>query len=91
MMLWMSNLRPGISDEALRAFVGKYAHDVECVCVRRIEGDGSRPAALLSFTGGTWASVPRLALRLSGMYWQDRALSCSAERGLLSRTTARLG
>lgn len=83
MMLWMTNIEPGTSDDALRTFVHKYTHEVECVHVRRIDGDGSRPAALLSFVGGTWASVPRLALRLNGMYWQGRALSCSAERALL--------
>jgi hypothetical protein len=82
MMLWMANIEPGTSDEALRAFVRKYARDVECVLVKRIDGNGTRPAALLSFVGGTWDSVPRLALRLNGMYWQGRPLSCGAERGL---------
>lgn len=79
MLLWMTNIEPGTSDDALRTFVHKYSHEVECVHVRRIDGDGSRPAALLSFVGGDWASVPRLALRLNGMYWKGRTLSCSAE------------
>ncbi|MFO1414482.1 MAG: RNA-binding protein [Burkholderiales bacterium] len=82
MMLWMDNIEPGTSDDDLRAFVRKYSRDVECVHVRRLDGNGSRPAALLSFVGGNLESVPRLAVRLHGMYWHGRPLSCGAEHHL---------
>jgi len=48
--LWLSNIAPGTSDEELTAFVGKYAPDLVCFKVERIEGEGSHPGALLSFT-----------------------------------------
>ncbi|MFO1414480.1 MAG: RNA-binding protein [Burkholderiales bacterium] len=81
MRLWIGNIEPGTDDETLRAFVHKYAKGVTVTKMQRIDGDGSRPAALLSFEGDTFEAVPALALRLDGMYWQGRKLSCSAEMG----------
>ena len=48
--LWISNIAPGTSDDELTALVKKYAPDLALVKIERVEGDGSRPAALLSFT-----------------------------------------
>ena len=48
--LWLSNIAPGTSDEELTTFVAKYAPDLVCFKVERIEGEGSHPGALLSFT-----------------------------------------
>lgn len=81
MRLWIGNIEPGTDDATLREFVMRYAKGISVAKVQRIEGDGSRPAALLSFDGDTFESVPALALRLDGMYWQGRKLSCSAEMG----------
>ncbi len=79
MRLWIANIEPGTDDATLREFVNRYAKAVSVAGVQRVEGDGSRPAALLSFEGDTFEAVPALALRLDGMYWQGRKLSCSAE------------
>ena len=81
MRLWIANIEPNTSDETLREFVAKYAKHITVSHIQRVDGDGSRPAALLSFEGDTFEAVPALALRLDGMYWQGRKLSCSAEMG----------
>lgn len=81
MKLWLGNMAPGTTDETLREFVRKYAGDLECASIQRVDGDGTRPAAILTFTGGDLESVPRLALRLDGMYWQGRKLTASAAAG----------
>lgn len=81
MRLWIGNIEPGTDDATLSEFVTRYAKGITVAKVQRIDGDGSRPAALLSFDGDTFEAVPALALRLDGMYWQGRKLSCSAEPG----------
>ena len=82
MKLWIGNIAPGTTDEVLREFVQKYAGGLECTVLQRVDGDGSRPAAIVNVAGGDLETVPRLALRLDGMYWQGRKLSCAAEPGL---------
>jgi len=53
---------------------------LECVRVQREDGDGSRPGAVLEFTGSSEA-LGKLNLRLNGMYWKGRALISSVARG----------
>lgn len=81
MKLWIGNMAPGTTDETLREFIAKYAGSLECTSIQRVEGDGTRPAAILTFSGGELESVPKLALRLDGMYWQGRKLTASAAAG----------
>ena len=76
--LWIANIAPGTSDDELKTFVAKYAGEVmECTEIQRVDGDGSRPAALMSFTGKKSDTLGKLALRLNGMYWKGRALGSS--------------
>ena len=76
--LWISNIAPDTSDDELKALAAKYARDpIECVEIKRIEGDGSRPGALMSFTGKELDTLAHLALRLNGMHWKGRELACS--------------
>jgi hypothetical protein len=79
--LWLANIAPGTSDEELKALTKKYAPDIECVEIQREEGDGSRPAALMTFTGKKFDSLGKLSLRLNGMYWKGRQLVCSTMLG----------
>jgi RNA recognition motif. (a.k.a. RRM, RBD, or RNP domain) len=76
MKLWIANLAPGTTDDEIRAFVKKYGPELECTRIERVEGDGSRPAAVLEFTGSSEA-LGKLNLRLSGLYWKGRALMSS--------------
>ena len=72
--LWIGNIAPGTSDDEIRAFVRKYAPDLECRTIQRVDGDGSRPAAMLDFTDATFGSVEKISMRLNGMHWKGRAL-----------------
>jgi hypothetical protein len=76
--LWIVNIAPGTSDDELKALVIKYSSDpIECTEVQRVDGDGSRPAAMMTFTGKKLDTLGKLALRLNGMYWKGRPLGCS--------------
>ncbi len=76
MKLWIANIEPGTTDEEIVAFAKKYGPSLECVKIQRVEGDGSRPAAVLEFTG-TSVALGNLNLRINGMYWKGRPLTCS--------------
>ncbi len=79
--LWIANIAPGTSDEELKAFVKKYAPDIECSEIQRVEGDGSRPAAMLTFSNKKFDSLGNLSIRLNGMFWKGRTLSASTMLG----------
>ncbi|HSC93775.1 MAG TPA: RNA-binding protein [Burkholderiales bacterium] len=74
MKLWIGNIEPGTSDEEVRAFVKKYAPDLECTNIQHVEGDGSRPAAVLEFANPPLGALEGVSMRLNGMYWKNRAL-----------------
>jgi hypothetical protein len=63
--LWLANIAPGTSDEELKAFVRKYSRDVECAEILHVDGDGSRPAVIMSFTGKKFDTLGKLSLRLN--------------------------
>ena len=75
--LWLANLPPDVTDDELKALCARYAPDLECTEIKREPGDGSRPAASLSFTGKDIDSLSRLKRRLDGLYWKERRLACS--------------
>ena len=70
MNLWIGNIAPETSDDEIRAFLKKYVADVECLRIDRVEGSGSRPAAMLEVVG----PVEAIVTRLNGMYWKERKL-----------------
>jgi len=70
MKLWIGNLSPGTSDDEILELVKKYAPDGECTSIERVDGDGSRPAAMLEYAG----SVDAIVTRLNGMFWKERRL-----------------
>jgi hypothetical protein len=74
MKLWIANLAPGTTDDEIKAFVKKYGPELECTSIQRVEGDGSRPAAALEFSG-TSVALGNLNIRLNGMYWKGRSLT----------------
>ena len=81
MKLWIGNIAPGTSDEELCEFLKKYAPSLECTHVERVEGDGSRPGAMLEFTGAPLGSLETMSMRLHGMRWKGRALVVQTIRG----------
>ena len=74
MKLWIGNFAPETTDEDLRAFLGKYGLPA-CREIQREQGDGSRPGALVSFVAIDDAALYHAALRLDGVYWNQRALN----------------
>lgn len=79
--LWIANIEPGTTDDELKELVKKYAPDIDCTEIQREEGTGSRPAALMTFSNKKFDSLGKLALRLNGMFWKGRTLSCSTTLG----------
>lgn len=76
MRIWMGNMASGTTDDEIKALVKKYAPDLECTEIQRVEGGGTHPAAMLGFTGATSTALANLALRLHGMYWKGNSLNC---------------
>ena len=79
MKLWIANIAPGTSDDEIRAFVKKYAADLTSGDIQRVEGDGSRPAALVDCPGASYTQVEKVSSRLNGMQWKGRALLASVQ------------
>jgi len=76
MKLWMGNMAPDTSDEEIRDLVKRYAPDLTCTSIERVEGTGSRPGAMLVLAGGGAGSIENLSRRLNGIYWKQRELVC---------------
>ena len=74
MKLWIGNMAPDTSDDEIRAFVKKYAPDLEIKTLQRVEGDGTRPGASIEFVDTPYGSVEKISMRLNGMYWKERQL-----------------
>jgi hypothetical protein len=77
MRLWLGNMAPGTTDDEIKAFLRKYASDLECSTIEHVEGDGTHPGAMVRFAVGKVEALGTLALRLNGMYWKGRPLSCN--------------
>jgi hypothetical protein len=74
MKLWIGNIAPDTPDEEIRALVKKYAPDLECTNLQRVDGDGSRPAAMLEFADAPIGALEKVSMRLNRMYWKKREL-----------------
>ena len=74
MKLWIGNIAPDTPDEEIRALVKKYAPDLECTRLQRVDGDGSRPAAMLEFADAPIGALEKVSMRLNRMYWKKREL-----------------
>ena len=76
MKLWIGNIAPGTSDDEITDLVKKYAPELTCTSVQRVEGTGSRPGAMLELSGGAMGAVENVSRRLNGIYWKKRELYC---------------
>jgi RNA recognition motif-containing protein len=76
MKLWMGNMAPNTTDEEIKDLVKKYAPDLTCTSIERVEGTGSRPGAMLELAGGGMGAIENLSRRLNGIYWKQRELVC---------------
>jgi len=76
MKLWIGNIAPGTTEAELREFLAKYGV-TEIGSVELVEGDGSRPAAVLEIAASPEA-MNKVTQRLNGMYWKGRSLTVQA-------------
>ena len=76
MKLWIGNIAPGTTEAELREFLAKYGL-AEIGFIEHVEGDGSRPAAVLE-VAVTQEALYKVVQRLNGMYWKGRSLTVQA-------------
>ena len=80
MKLWIGNIAPGTSDDQIRELLKKYAPKLACTTIQRVEGDGSRPAAMLEFENADFTAIYDAQRRLHGLYWNQRELFVQVAR-----------
>ncbi len=61
------------SDDEIREFLGRYGFP-SFDRIRRVPGDGSRPAVLLSFDDVGPAALRSLEPRIQNMFWKNHTL-----------------
>jgi RNA recognition motif-containing protein len=74
--LWIGNIPPNTSDEELKALLAKYGFPA-CDEIKHVPGDGSRPAAILSFNSASPLTLHQLQPRVQNLFWKDRRLTVS--------------
>ena len=74
--LWIGNIAPGTSDEELKALLIRYGFP-EYDAIEHVNGDGSRPAVMITFEGADAVVLQQLQPRVHNLYWKDRRLNVS--------------
>ncbi|WP_327381587.1 RNA-binding protein [Caballeronia choica] len=72
--LWMGNVEPGTTDEEIKEFLIKYGFP-PFDAIEHIEGDGSRPAVLLTFAGVGPEALRHLQPRVHDMFWKNHKIN----------------
>ena len=75
--LWLTNVATEASDDDIKALIKTYAPALNSTDVQREEGDGSRPVAFVAVPGATRDALDKACVRLNGMFWKGRKLSCT--------------
>ncbi|MGO4328152.1 RNA-binding protein [Cupriavidus sp. 2TAF22] len=70
----LTNLKPDISDEDIRAFLAKYGLP-PCDEIEHVPGDGTRPAAELVFHAIDADTLRKALPRIHHIFWNQRELS----------------
>jgi hypothetical protein len=78
--LWIGNISPGTSDDELKALLVKYGFP-EYDSIQHVEGDGSRPAVMLTFDKTDALQLQKLQSRVHNLFWKDRRLNVSVMAG----------
>ena len=78
--LWIGNIKPGTPDDELKALLVKYGFP-EFDSIEHVEGDGSRPAVILSFEQTDPMALQKLQTRVHNLFWKDRRLTVSVMTG----------
>lgn len=70
----LANVVAETTDEEIGQLLGKYGFPAHSA-IRRVPGDGSRPAALISFEEVDAAQLSFLKPRIHDIYWKQRRIS----------------
>ena len=71
--LMLVNIEDGTTDDEIREFLEKYGFPPFDE-IERLPGDGSRPAAMLSFDDVDVIALGKLRDRIHDIYWKHRQL-----------------
>jgi hypothetical protein len=74
--LWIGNIAPGTSDDELKALLVRYGFP-SCDGIQHVEGDGSRPAVMITFDAADPIVLQKLQQRVDNLFWKDRRLNVS--------------
>ncbi|RKP49599.1 RNA-binding protein [Pararobbsia silviterrae] len=74
MKLWIGNLTPGVTRDAIEALVLKYT-GAPCVLVEFIDEQEVHPAALVEVKDANLLTLQMMEQRLNGMFWMEHKLS----------------
>lgn len=74
--LWIGNIKPGTSDDELKALLLKYGFPA-CDGIEHVPGDGSRPAVMVTFETTDSIVLQKLQQRMDNLFWKDRRLNVS--------------
>jgi hypothetical protein len=74
--LWIGNIAPGTSDDELKALLVKYGFP-QCDGIEHVSGDGSRPAAIVTFAATDAIVLQKLQQRVENLFWKNRRLNVS--------------
>lgn len=72
--LWLGNLPTDVSDEEIKDFLVKYGFP-PFDGIEHFPGDGSRPAAQVTFKQVSSEALHNLQPRIDDMFWKDRRLT----------------
>lgn len=71
--LWLGNVENGTTDEEIRTFLCQYGFP-PFDTIRRVEGTGARPAAVLGFNEVGSHVLQSLQPRVHNVFWKNRTL-----------------
>jgi hypothetical protein len=74
--IWIGNIAPGTSDDELKALLTKYGFP-EFDGIQHVAGDGTRPAAMVTFDKTDAMQLEQLQSRVHNLFWKDRRLNVS--------------
>jgi hypothetical protein len=71
--LWLSNLPDDVTDDEIAGWLEKYGFP-RCDEIQRVAGDGTRPAAVITFPNLDENTLRRLQPRIDGVFVRNKTL-----------------
>lgn len=75
-VLWVAGIPTDAGDDELMDFLERYGFPL-ADAIAWLDGDGSQPAALVTFERMGEAKLRELALRIDGVFWNESRLHAS--------------